>query len=77
MFQNLSYTLLVTVLVNVDKACTIVWMVSETITDEYINKYLTRAIISRAIYNIQVTLIKWWNNISCVVWNDTFNACDE
>ena len=62
---------------NVDKACTIVWMVSETNIDGYVNKYLTHAIISGAIYNIQVTLINWQNNISCVVWNDKFNACYE
>ena len=56
MFKNLSYTLLVQTSVNNDKSCTIVGMVSETNIDGYVNKSLTLAIISGAIYNIQVTM---------------------
>ena len=50
-------------------------MILFPMTDRYIHMSLTCDIQSGAIYNLQFILIKLRNNIACIMWNDTFNAC--
>ena len=76
-FERVYYSLSIPVLDNSVKSCSIVWTLFKTFTAVYINKYLTCNIGYRAIYYIQFTPIKWWNNIASVIWNYAFNKCVE
>ena len=59
------------------KACMIVQLIFLPMTDGCINTSLTFYIQYGAIYNLQFNPIKWWNNITRIIWNNMFNACIE
>ena len=75
--HNVDYYPYVPGLVNVFKACLIVKMIFLPMTSIYTNTFLTWNIWSGDIYNLQFTPIKWHNNITRIMKNDTFNACVE
>ena len=75
--HNVAYFLYVHVLANVVKAYLIFQIIFLPVMARYTNTLLTWNIWSGDIYILQFTPIKWRNNITRIMWNDTFNAYVE